>query len=269
MRHSVFAILMATLAACSSVSWGAESILDTLRLGELTPRELREAYPDARMEIPKNDKEAVVHFSDRHGNKGVCRFVEDRLFHYTVTLADQTPELAAWGGWAGMVTASESTFGIPKVHTDSAVKWDLEHIAFSLSRERDGGVTVTLNDKRLEQAARERAAVINAPPTTERRFTHGGPYHLNGFQPGRTRKIELSRGQYRIELQHSGSSNFAVYMYLGRWTENRELVANEIGPSLAAHMISIGSEIEECFFFVKYANGPWTIDVRKVTSTAP
>ncbi len=266
MRRTLLVIFATTLATFSSATWGAETILSTLRLGELTPRELNELYPGARTEIPKGDQQTVVHFKDERGSKGVCHFVEDRLFRYTVTLGRQSPDVTMSGGWQGMVAAAESAFGTPQVHADDRVQWDLDRLAFSLSRGGGGGITVTLRDKRLEQVAQQQSAVMRSAPTTEQRFVYGGPYHLSGFRPEITRKVALTRGRYHIALQHSGHSNFIVYMH-SPWSQ--DLVANEIGASYAHRVISVEGEVEECFFLVQDADGPWTIDVKKVVLTIP
>lgn len=266
MRRSVLAIFVAVLAELASAARGADSILSTLRLGELTPGELRESFPDTRTEIPRGDKQIAVHFTDAYGSKGVCRFADDRLFQYTVTLAEQSPDLARSGGWDGMVAAAAATLGTPNVRTDDRVAWDLETLAFSLGRAREGGITVMLRDTRLERAAQRQAAIMASPPTDERRVTYGGPYHLTGFRPGITRKVALTQGRYYVSLQHQGRHNFIVYLHLP-WSQH--LVANEIGTSFANQVISVTEEVEECFFLVECADGPWVIDVQKVAPTAP
>ncbi len=265
MRRSALAIAAALFTMPLSAAWGAESILNSLQLGETTPQELNELYPGMRTEIPKESYRRVVHFTDGRGSKGVCHFVGDRLVRYTVTLDGQSPDVVASGGWDGMVAAAESAFGTPKV-VASARRWDLERFEFQLSREREGRIAVTLCDKSLERVLQRQVAVMQSPPTHEHRVAYGGPYHLNGFRSEVTRTVTLTRGRYRVTLEHSGHGNFIVHMY-SPWS--MEHVANEIGWCHVDRVISVEGEAAEYFFLVKDADGPWTIDVKKLPLPTP
>jgi hypothetical protein len=266
MRNLLPLTVLTLAASVAAHALAGDWNFDQLKLGVTTPDELRAAFPESRTEIPKGDGQIVVHFQDANGTKGVCRFVRERLYKYTVTLPAESRGVAAAGGWDEMIEAGKVTFGQPKSISADAVTWDLEKIHFNLNRRPPEFITVTLCDKKLEELTNSAAAQFPSEPTVANEVVHGGPYYLNGSRPGQTRRVKLTQGVYLLEARHEGDGNFIVYLYS---PTDHELVANEIDNSRACTTIHVEEPVEEVFFIVKRAGGPWEISLKKMPGVAP
>lgn len=258
---SFFLLIAMMLAALPSGVTAGDLILDQLNLGSTTPKDLERSFPGTRTEIPQGDGQTIVHFKDANGNSGVCRFVRGRLYKYTVALVETAPGVSAAGNWDEMVESGLKTLGTPKLKSDDYVAWDLQDIQFILSRRIPKCITVTLGNKQLEQLARKDATALPAVPRVTGEKIHGGPYFFKGFRPDNTRKVKLTRGIYSISSMHKGRGNFIVWMYSAY---DEDLVANEIGYSVAHSVIRVDERVREVFFAIEDAGGPWEIDVKKM-----
>ncbi len=261
---SLGAFLLAASVATAALA--GEWTFNQLKLGTTTPDALRKLYPDSRTEIPKEPARLVMHFEDDNGATGVCHFMQERLHTYTVTLPADSRGVAESGGWHGMIDAGKKAFGEPTAAEADSVIWDLEKVSFSLSRGPSRSVTVSLSHKELEEFANSWVDPHALPPAVTQTVVFGGPYYLQGFRPGITRRVKLTRGVYSLETRHEGRENFAVYFYSA---DDHDLVANEIGHCRTCTTIHVDDLVQEAFFVVKYADGPWEINLKKLPGVNP
>ena len=167
---------------------------------------------------------------------------------------------------AGPTEAGKATFGPPRLMSHASVTWDLERTRINLSKRTPEFITVTVWDTKLEQLADSGLALFPAEPKVAKTVVHGGPYFLKGFRPGPTRRVQLTEGVYLLTAQHQGDGNFIAYLYT---PVERELVANEIDDSYTCTTIHVDEPVEEVFFVVEHAGGPWEIKLKKMDGVAP
>jgi hypothetical protein len=238
----------------------AESVLDRLAIGVMTPKQLEKTFAETRTEIPGPRGDIVVHFKDINATRGQCRFFDGRLYRYDVIFKPEGLKGISAGGWDELVSTSMDTLGKPIRQTETVLVWHLEDTMFQVEKKSAERIAITLCDRRIEQLLQDghRTTLQKA---SVRFFVHGGPHFFKGFRPKITSTIKLSFGIYSVQMRYRGRGNFIVTM---ESATDSELVANTIGRSHLERTIRVADSVKEVFFSVERASGPWEIRIEKI-----